>query len=261
MTGHDVAPWLIAALLATQAQACKSCNEQAPTVGVDAGAGGAGAVLSSTTTDSATAASTAAPQPATLEGSNPSGCVGWAASSGRVACVEGRWGHNVEHASWALVLRSTSADTSIDLSPGRDFPAAGAVSDDPLPSEKVKSAQRRLASDGFVSIGAGVTISTGKTSLGGDAFLEYERTSASAAGENAAQTYREEIAVRFADGRRVALHDADSVATGEPGPEVRLYRVEGGPVVVYRRANIADEGQYEVEARAWVCDLAAGRCH
>lgn len=262
MTLRHAATCLATLLVAAQCPSCKSCNEgeqhsHATTV--------RDAIAAPTTTIGpdvvpAIAPPPTTPQPALLEGTNPTGCVGWSPTSGRVACVEGHWGHNVEGASWALVLRSASAHTAIDLAPGRDFPAAGAVTDDPLSEDKLKAAQRRLTGDSFVSIPAGVTLRTTKTELPGGASVTYDRTNTSAAGDNQAPTYRERIVVRFADSREVVLHTADNAATGDPGPDVRMYAIPGGPVVIYRRANIADEGQYEVEARAWVCDLAAGRC-
>lgn len=265
MSHRHITAALLALAFAAHCSGCKSCNDGAqpaqPAQSAPTASTATAADASQATTPNASATQLAPPQAsATLEGTNPFGCVGWSPATKQVACIEGHWGHNISGPTWALVLRSANAETSVDLSPGRRFPASGAVTDDPLPAAKLEAAKQRLTADGFVAIPAPTTLAVTKTELTAGASVTYERARESAGGDNQAPSYRERIIVHFGGNSEQVLHDANNVATGEPGPEVSMYRVGASTVVIYRRANIADEGQYEVEARAWYCDLAANRC-
>jgi hypothetical protein len=196
-----------------------------------------------------------------LVASGATGCVGWSESERAIACIEGRWGLGVDERSWALVVRSGATRTPISLAPGPDFPAPGAVTDDPLPAPARERAQARLTSGGFRTITNGRTIEAGATLTLGIVRASYTRAAASAGGNNSAPQFNERLEIiPDATGSAIEVFSFSDVATGDTGPVVTIYPVVGGPFVVHRSANTADEGINQIEEQVWVCDIAARRC-
>lgn len=201
---------------------------------------------------------------ATLSATGATGCIGWAPSDQSAACVEGRWGLGVDgdDRKWALVVHTGERETSVNLAPGPNFPAPGAVTDDPLPAERVAAAQRRLDAGGFRALASfAQVIAPGATVTAGSVRVRYTRTAARAAGENSAPQFNERIEILGSAATPTEVFSEDNVASEDPGPVVTVYAIPGGPLLVHRSAAIADEGVNEVQARAWVCDTSALRCH
>jgi hypothetical protein len=258
-------PRTMATAIALAASACRR-DAAAPTrppstVAPDASRD---AAPSQTQADSGTnAAVVVAPARLMTEGPQPLACVGWSPVTQRAACIEGRWGRTARAASWSLVLRGALESTALDLSPGAQFRASTAVTDDPLPEAKLRAARARVERDGVIPFRETIYRMThGQwTDVPGVGVLRYERVERVPEGPESEARYADALRWRAREGApEVTVFSFDAAPTGDSGPVVTVVRVTGGPLIVHRAAELRDGDVSEVEARAWVCDVDAGRC-
>lgn len=199
--------------------------------------------------------------PATLPAAGATGCLGFSPETQSVACIEGEWGLGANDRSWAMVIHSGARESTINLAPGPNFPAPTAVTDDPLPARLRAVAEARLAEGGFISLSSVAhAITPGTTETIGPVRVKYTRTQSRASGDNSAPQFNERVEILTDQGSSIEVFSEQDEPSADPGPIVTAYVVAGGPVVIHRSAEIADEGLNVIRANAWVCDLAARAC-
>ena len=200
--------------------------------------------------------------PATLDAQGAHGCVGWAAATQTVACVEGEWGLGAEERTWSLTLRSGASVERVSLAPSMAFPSSSAVTEDPLPERAVREAQLRLTRGGFTALASlAKSIAPGAIENVGDVKVHYTREQRDRAGENQAPQYRERVTITGGGvPTPIDVFDDERIASGEDGSELTAYAVAPTLVVVHRRVQVSDEGINVLRAQSWVCDIVARRC-
>lgn len=200
--------------------------------------------------------------PATLEARGASGCVGWAASTRTVACVEGEWGLGATDRSWSLALRTGARVERVSIAPSLEFPSPSAVTDDPLPERSVRVAQARLTAGGFTAIASMArTIAADAIEVVGEGKVHYTRTQREGSGDNHAAQFSEHVFTTTGSvPTPIEVFNDEQIASGDDGSEITAYAVEPGLIVVHRRVQENDEGVNVLRAQSWVCDLGARRC-